>query len=108
MHDQRLVLHMLMLFPMVLKLNKCFNEGLEICMCFFHKFERFFFFTFLKFLTFIFFHTPILQKCIGSRYFVKATPPRVFETSQVFKLWSKDMRGFCAFFRFLNIFIFHF
>ena len=34
----------------------------------------------------------MLQKCILSRYFVKATPPRVFETSQVFQLWSKEMR----------------
>ena len=67
----------------LLKLYRCFNDGLNICMCFFQNPEI----KSITYFTFRLFRALVLQKCIGSIHLVPATPPTVLGQS-FFKLYS--------------------
>ena len=57
----------------LLKLYRCFNDGLNICMCFFQNPEI----KSITYFTFRLFSALVLQKCIGSMHLVPATLPTV-------------------------------
>ena len=67
-------------WPILLKLYRCFKDGLKICMCFFQNPEIIFYY-FLHVLNLDIFWVLILQKSIGRRYLVPLTPPTVFDRS---------------------------
>ena len=67
-------------WPILLKLYRCFKDGLKMCMWFFQNPEINFYY-FLDILIIDIFLILILQKHIGSRYLVPLTPPTVFGRS---------------------------
>ena len=66
--------------PILLKLYRCFKDGLKICILSFQNLEIIFYHFFSIFNLDIF-RALILQICIWSMYLVSATPPTVFDES---------------------------
>ena len=93
----------------LLKLYRCFKDGLEICILFFQN-PEIIFYHFFGIFNLDIFRALILQICIWSIYLVSATPPTVFGESfwnftVVFRLvWRY---AYC-FLRILKLFFLHF
>ena len=93
----------------LLKLYKCFKDGLEICILFFQN-PEIIFYHFFRIFNLDIFRALILQICIWSIYLVSATPPTVFGESfwnftVVFRMvWRY---AYC-FLRILKLFFLHF
>ena len=66
--------------PILLKLYRCFKDGLKICILFFQN-PEIIFYHFLRIFNLDIFRALILQICIWSMYLVSATPPKVFGES---------------------------
>ena len=64
----------------LLKLYRCFKDGLKICILFFQN-PEIIFYHFLRIFNLDIFRALILQICIWSMYLVSATPPTVFGES---------------------------
>ena len=64
----------------LLKLYRCFKDGLKICILFFQN-PEIIFYHFLRIFSLDIFRALILQICIWSMYLVSATPPTVFGES---------------------------
>ena len=64
----------------LLKLYRCFKDGLEICILFFQN-PEIIFYHFFRIFNLDIFRALILQICIWSIYLVSATPPTVFGES---------------------------
>ena len=80
--------------PILLKLYRCFKDGLKICILFFQN-PEIIFYHFFPIFNLDIFRALILQICIWSMYLVSATPPTVFGESfwnftGVLR-WSEDM-----------------
>ena len=88
-------------WPILLKLYRCFKDGLKICMCFFQN-PVIIFYYFFRIFNLVIFRVLILQKCIGSRYFVPLTPPTVFGRSFWNFTWAFRMAWRYAVFFFQN------
>ena len=93
----------------LLKLYRCFKDGLEICILFFQS-PEIIFYHFFRIFNLDIFRALILQICIWSIYLVSATPPTVFGESfwnftVVFRMvWRY---AYC-FLRILKLFFLHF
>ena len=93
----------------LLKLYRCFKDGLEICILFFQN-PEIIFYHFFRIFNLDIFRALILQICIWSIYLVSATPPTVFGESfwnftVVFRMvWRY---AYC-FLRILKLFFWHF
>ena len=93
----------------LLKLYRCFKDGLEICILFFQN-PEIIFYHFFRIFNLDIFRALILQICIWSMYLVSATPPTVFGESfwnftVVFRMvWRY---AYC-FLRILKLFFLHF
>ena len=89
----------------LLKLYRCFKDGLKICMWFIQN-PEIIFYHFLHVLILDIFWVLILQKSIGSRYLVPLTPPTVFGRSFWNFTWAFRMAWKYAggFFRILKYF----
>ena len=93
----------------LLKLYRCFKDGLEICILFFQN-PEIIFYHFFRIFNLDIFRALILQICIWSIYLVSATPPTVFGKSfwnftVVFRMvWRY---AYC-FLRILKLFFLHF
>ena len=93
----------------LLKLYRCFKDGLEICILFFQN-PEIIFHHFFRIFNLDIFRALILQICIWSIYLVSATPPTVFGESfwnftVVFRMvWRY---AYC-FLRILKLFFLHF
>ena len=93
----------------LLKLYRCFKDGLEICILFFQN-PEIIFYHFFRIFNLDIFRALILQICIWSIYLVSATPPTVFGESfwnftVVFRMvWRY---AYC-FLRILKFFFLHF
>ena len=96
-------------WPILLKLYRCFKDGLKMCMWFFQNPEINFNY-FLDILNIDIFWVLILQKRIGSRYIVPLTPPTVFGRSFWNFTWAFRMawRYACVFFQNPEIIFYHF
>ena len=66
--------------PILLKLYRCFKDGLKICILFFQN-PEIIFYHFLTIFNLDIFRALILQICIWSMNLVSATPPTVFGES---------------------------
>ena len=66
--------------PILLKLYRCFKDGLKICILFFQN-PEIIFYHFFPILNLDIFRALILQICIWSMYLVSATSPTVFGES---------------------------
>ena len=66
--------------PILLKLYRCFKDGLKICILFFQN-PEIIFYHFFPIFNLDIFRALILQICISSMYLVSATPPTVFGES---------------------------
>ena len=66
--------------PILLKLYRCFKDGLKICILLFQN-PEIIFYHFFPIFNLDFFRALILQICIWSMYLVSATPPTVFGES---------------------------
>ena len=66
--------------PILLKLYRCFKDGLKICILFFQN-PEIIFYHFFRIFNLDIFRALILQICIWSMYLVSATPPTVFGES---------------------------
>ena len=66
--------------PILLKLYRCFKDGLKICILFFQN-PEIIFYHFFPICNLDIFRALILQICIWSMYLVSATPPTVFGES---------------------------
>ena len=64
----------------LLKLYRCFKDGLKICILFFQN-PEIIFYHFLRIFNLDIFRVLILQICIWNMYLVSATPPTVFGES---------------------------
>ena len=64
----------------LLKLYRCFKDGLKICILFFQN-PEIIFYHFFRIFNLDIFRALILQICIWSMYLVSATPPTVFGES---------------------------
>ena len=64
----------------LLKLYRCFKDGLKICILFFQN-PEIIFYHFFPIFNLDIFRALILQICIWSMYLVSATPPTVFGES---------------------------
>ena len=93
----------------LLKLYRCFKDGMEICILFFQN-PEIIFYHFFRIFNLDIFRALILQICIWSIYLVSATPPTVFGESfwnftVVFRMvWRY---AYC-FLRILKLFFLHF
>ena len=67
-------------WPILLKLYRCFKDGLKICILFFQN-PEIIFYHFFPIFNLDIFRALILQICIWSMYLVSATPPTVFGES---------------------------
>ena len=90
----------------LLKLYRCFKDGLKICILFFQN-PEIIFYHFLRIFNLDIFRAHILQICIWSMYLVSATPPTVFGES--FWNFTDVLRmvwryAYC-FFRILKLFL---
>ena len=95
-------------WPILLKLYRCFKDGLKMCMWFFQNPEINFYY-FLDILNINIFWILILQKRIGSRYLVPLTPPTVFGRSFWNFTWAFRMAWWYAcFFQNPEIIFYHF
>ena len=92
-------------WPILLKLYRCFKDGLKICMWFFQN-PEIIFYHFFRIFNLVIFRFLVLQKCIGSRYLVPLTPPTVFGRSFWNFTWAFRMAWKYAggFFRILKYF----
>ena len=92
-------------WPILLKLYRCFKDGLKICMWFIQN-PEIIFYHFLHVFNLDIFWVLILQKSIGSRYLVPLTPPTVFGRSFWNFTWAFRMAWKYAggFFRILKYF----
>ena len=96
-------------WPILLKLYRCFKDGLKICILFFQN-PEIIFYHFFRIFNLDIFRALILQICIWSIYLVSATPPTVFGESfwnftVVFRMvWRY---AYC-FLRILKLFFLHF
>ena len=95
--------------PILLKLYRCFKDGLKICILFFQN-PEIIFYHFFPIFNLDIFRALILQICIWSMYLVSATPPTVFGES--FWNFTDVLRmvwryAYC-FFRILKFFFYHF
>ena len=93
--------------PILLKLYRCFKDGLKICILFFQN-PEIIFYHFFPIFNLDIFRALILQICIWSMYLVSATPPTVFGES--FWNFTGVLRmvwryAYC-FFRILKLFFF--
>ena len=93
----------------LLKLYRCFKDGLKICILFFQN-PEIIFYHFFRIFNLDIFRALILQICIWSMYLVSATPPTVFGES--FWNFTGVLRivwryAYC-FFRILKLFFYHF
>ena len=93
----------------LLKLYRCFKDGLEICILFFQN-PEIIFYHFFRIFNLDIFQALILQICIWSIYLVSATPPTVFGES--FRNFTVVFRmvwryAYC-FLRILKLFFLHF
>ena len=91
--------------PILLKLYRCFKDGLKICILFFQN-PEIIFYHFFPIFNLDIFRALILQICIWSMYLVSATPPTVF--GQSFWNFTDVLRmvwryAYC-FFRILKLF----
>ena len=66
--------------PILLKLYRCFKDGLKICILFYQN-PEIIFYHFFPIFNLDIFRALILQICIWSMYLVSATPPTVFGES---------------------------
>ena len=66
--------------PILLKLYRCFKDGLKICILFFQN-PEIIFYHFFPIFNLDIFRALILQVCTWSMYLVSATPPTVFGES---------------------------
>ena len=66
--------------PILLKLYRCYKDGLKICILFFQN-PEIIFYHFFPIFNLDIFRALILQICIWSMYLVSATPPTVFGES---------------------------
>ena len=66
--------------PILLKLYRCFKDGLKICILFFQN-PEIIFYHFFPIFNLDIFRALILQICIWSMYLVSATPPTVLGES---------------------------
>ena len=66
--------------PILLKLYRCFKDGLKICILFFQN-PEIIFYHFFPIFNLDIFRALILQICIWSMYLVSETPPTVFGES---------------------------
>ena len=66
--------------PILLKLYRCFKDGLKICILFLQN-PEIIFYHFFPIFNLDIFRALILQICIWSMYLVSATPPTVFGES---------------------------
>ena len=66
--------------PILLKLYRCFKDGLKICILFFQN-PEIIFYHFFPIFNLDIFRALILQTCIWNMYLVSATPPTVFGKS---------------------------
>ena len=66
--------------PILLKLYRCFKDGMKICILFFQN-PEIIFYHFFPIFNLDIFRALILQICIWSMYLVSATPPTVFGES---------------------------
>ena len=66
--------------PILLKLYRCFKDGLKICILFFQN-PEIIFYHFFPIFNLDIFRALIQQICIWSMYLVSATPPTVFGES---------------------------
>ena len=66
--------------PILLKLYRCFKDGLKICILFFQN-PEIIFYHFFPIFNLDIFRALIVQICIWSMYLVSATPPTVFGES---------------------------
>ena len=90
----------------LLKLYRCFKDGLKICILFFQN-PEIIFYHFFRIFNLDIFRALILQICIWSMYLVSATPPTVFGES--FWNFTDVLRmvwryAYC-FFRILKLFL---
>ena len=85
-------------WPILLKLYRCFKDGLKMCMWFFQN-PEINFYNFSDNLNIDIFLVLILQKRIESRYLVPLTPPKVFGRSFWNFTWAFRMawRYACVF-----------
>ena len=91
--------------PILLKLYRCFKEGLKICILFFQN-PEIIFYHFFPIFNLDIFRALILQICIWSMYLVSATPPTVFGESfwNFIGVLRMVWRYAYCFFRILKIF----
>ena len=96
-------------WPILLKLYRCFKDGLKICMWGIQN-PEIIFYHFLHVLNLDIFWVLILQKSIGSRYLVPLTPPTVFGRSFWNFTWAFRMawKYACGFFQNPEIIFYHF
>ena len=66
--------------PILLKLYRCFKDGLKICILFFQN-PEIIFYHFFPIFNLDIFRAVVLQICIWSMYLVSVTPPTVFGES---------------------------
>ena len=90
--------------PILLKLYRCFKDGLKICILFFQN-PEIIFYHFFSIFNLDIFRALILQICIWSMYLVSATPPTVFGES----FWNftgvlRMVWKYAYFFRILKLF----
>ena len=82
-------------WPILLKLYRCFKDGLKICMWFIQN-PEIIFYHFLHVLNLDIFWVLILQKSVGSRYLVPLTPQQFladpFETLRGLLGWPENMQ----------------
>ena len=93
----------------LLKLYRCFKDGLEICILFFQN-PEIIFYHFFRIFNLDIFRALILQICIWSMYLVSATPPTVFgESFWNFTVVSRMVWRYAyCFLRILKLFFLHF
>ena len=93
----------------LLKLYRCFKDGLEICILFFQN-PEIIFYHFLRIFNLDIFRALKLQICIWSMYLVSATPPTVFGESfwNFTVIFRMVWRYAYCFLRILKLFFLHF
>ena len=93
----------------LLKLYRCFKDGLEICILFFQN-PEIIFYHFFRIFNLDIFRALILQICIWSIYLVSATPPTVFgESFWNFTVVFRMVWRYAYYFlRILKLFFLHF
>ena len=93
----------------LLKLYRCFKDGLKICILFFQN-PEIIFYHFLRIFNLDIFRALILQICIWSMYLVSATPPTVFGESflKLYRCFKDGLEICILFFQNPEIIFYHF